>query len=145
MGQALQVRSYVSSDFPRIMEIWEETGISSPGRGDTAEMIDKTLAHGGHFLILEDRSTSRILGTSWITHDGRRLYLHHFAITKSHQNQGLAKNLLQPSLAIAKALGLQIKLEVHTTNAAAIHLYKKAGFQRLGDYDVYIIRNLDQI
>jgi ribosomal protein S18 acetylase RimI-like enzyme len=44
-----------------------------------------------------------------------------------------------------KEIGLQIKLEVHQSNERAINFYKKAGFKRLGDYDVYIIRDLQEI
>ena len=46
------------------------------------------------------------------------------------------------SASIEKAIGLQLKLEVQRDNAAAIALYRKAGFDLLGDYDVYIIRDL---
>ncbi len=57
----------------------------------------------------------------------------------------MSKPLLRASLKIVKELGLQVKLEVHVDNAKAIHFYEKAGFKRLGDYDVYIIRDLNEI
>ena len=57
----------------------------------------------------------------------------------------MSKPLLRESLKIAKEIGLQVKLEVHQHNGRAISLYKNAGFQRLGDYDVYIIRDLSEI
>jgi ribosomal protein S18 acetylase RimI-like enzyme len=50
--------------------------------------------------------------------------------------------LLDESLKFVKKKGFQVKLEVQKTNTKAINLYKKAGFEYLGDYDVYIIRNL---
>jgi hypothetical protein len=31
---------------------------------------------------------------------------------------------------------------VHRENARAIDLYERGGFQRLGDYDVYIVRDV---
>jgi ribosomal protein S18 acetylase RimI-like enzyme len=86
-----------------------------------------------------------VVGTSWLTNDGRRLYLHHFAIDPEFQGGGLSKPLLRESLKIAREIGLQVKLEVHQDNERAINFYKKAGFQRLGDYDVYIIRDLSDI
>jgi ribosomal protein S18 acetylase RimI-like enzyme len=52
---------------------------------------------------------------------------------------------MHESLKIAKELGLQVKMEVHVGNERAIHFYKKCGFKRLGDYDVYIIRDLSTI
>ena len=35
----------------------------------------------------------------------------------------------------------QINLEVHKENKSALHLYRSAGFESLGNYDVYIIRH----
>jgi len=43
---------------------------------------------------------------------------------------------------LARNKGLQVKLEVHRTNRKAINLYKSEGFQYLGDFDVYIIRDI---
>jgi ribosomal protein S18 acetylase RimI-like enzyme len=51
--------------------------------------------------------------------------------------------LLKVSLDRARAIGLQTKLEVHRDNKAAIALYQSQGFRYLGDYDGYIIRNLE--
>jgi ribosomal protein S18 acetylase RimI-like enzyme len=52
----------------------------------------------------------------------------------------LGKALLKTSLDRARVLNLQIKLEVHRDNKAAIGLYQNHGFKYLGDYDGYIIR-----
>jgi ribosomal protein S18 acetylase RimI-like enzyme len=54
---------------------------------------------------------------------------------------GYAHLLMEESLNFAKTTGKQIKLEVHESNHVAIRLYKKWGFNYLGDYEVYIIRN----
>jgi len=95
--------------------------------------------------VLVDKASDTVVGTAWLTNDGRRLHLHHFAIDPKFQGGGMSKPLLRESLKIAKEIGLQIKLEVHRDNAKAIHFYEKAGFKRLGDYDVYIIRDLAEM
>lgn len=135
------VRSYEEKDFPGVADLWGQTGISTPGRGDTADVIRETLTHGGRLLVLEEKVGGTVIGTSWLTNDGRRLYLHHFAIAPEFQGRGLSKPLLRASLRIARKTGLQIKLEVHRDNRRAVNLYSNAGFRRLGDYDVYIIRD----
>lgn len=141
---APHVRDYEEKDFPRLAAIWEQTGISTPGRGDTVALIRHTIRHGGRLLLLEEKDAG-VIGSSWLTNDGRRLYLHHFAIAPEFQGRGWSKPLLRASLQIAKEIGLQLKLEVHRDNGRALSLYKKAGFRRLGDYDVYIIRDLTEI
>ncbi len=199
----ITIRAYRPDDFPAIQELWDTTGLATPGRGDDAATIERTLAMGGTLLVMCDTGESdgehragsdgehteagsvrqpatgsgeddetgsppgktaageipvsaerragdggcseTIIGTSWITFDGRRLYLHHFAIAPARQGRGLAWPLLRESLRVARQMGYQVKLEVHRSNMIATALYKKAGFQYLGDYDVYIIRDIQSI
>jgi ribosomal protein S18 acetylase RimI-like enzyme len=139
------VRDYWAADYPHVADIWERTGMSTPGRGDTAAVIETTLRNNGRLLVLVDRERDTVVGTSWLTNDGRRLYLHHFAVDPDYHNRKLSKPLLRASLRIARELGLQVKLEVHRDNHKALGLYRKAGFKRLGDYDIMIIRDLSEI
>jgi ribosomal protein S18 acetylase RimI-like enzyme len=132
------LRDYTSTDYQDVISLWEICGLSNKARGDSQYTIDETLKLDGRLLLLE--AAGQIVGTSWITNDGRRLYLHHFGIHPAYRGRGLAHRLSIASLAIAQARNMQIKLEVHRTNDVAIHLYKKHGFAYLGDYDVYIVR-----
>ena len=138
------IRDYKSSDYKNIVNLWTELGLANPKRGDTRETIEKTLQLGGKFLILET-TTGELIGTSWISNDGRRLYLHHFGIKKQYQGKGLSKILLNASLDFARQMNMQIKLEVHQKNIVAKNLYRKAGFEYLGDYEVWIIRKPKEI
>ncbi|MDD3688122.1 MAG: GNAT family N-acetyltransferase [Bacteroidales bacterium] len=107
-------------------------------RGDNLKIISETLKNGGVlFVLLVDE---QIVGTSWITNDSRRLYLHHFGIIPAYQGKGLSNILMDTSMQFARESGLQIKLEVHKNNAIARRLYEKYGFKYLGDYDVFIVR-----
>jgi len=136
-----KIRKYQTDDTKQILVLWEQTGLGNKERGDDSHVIENTIKLGGVFFVLENTDSSEIIGTSWITNDGRRLYLHHFGIKPAYQKKGLSKILLTHSLDFAKSLNMQIKLEVHETNEHAIHIYEKAGFKKLGDYMVYIIRN----
>ena len=80
-----------------------------------------------------------------MTFDGRRIHLHHFGILPEYQGRGLSKSLLAESLKFVKKKGYQVKLEVHRSNSVAVKIYEKAGFRYLGDYDVYIIRDIQSI
>jgi len=121
--------------------LWEATEMDGSQRGDNNAVIEKTIELGGKLIILENKINDEIVGTSWLTVDGRRIYLHHFGIHPKYQGMGYSKILLQESLNFAKDLGLQIKLEVHRSNEIAIELYKRAKFEYLGDYLVFIIRD----
>ncbi|HBS85649.1 MAG: hypothetical protein A2W91_14200 [Bacteroidetes bacterium GWF2_38_335] len=139
------IRDYVPADFAEMAEMWKLTGLGNPARGDGPEVIEKTLKCGGKMLIMTQADTKRVIGCSWLTNDGRRIYLHHFGIHPDFQGRGLSKPLLAESLKFAKEMKMQIKLEVHRENTTAVNLYKKGGFNYLGDYHVYIVRDIEKI
>lgn len=139
------VRKYLNDDYQQICDLWDITGVGSAKRGDNQNSIKNTLKHGGEFFILAEKNTEKVIGTSWITNDGRRLYLHHFAILPEYQSNGFSHLLVKKSLQYAKEMQLQIKIEVHDDNEIALNLYKSYGFKSLGDYRVFIIRDLDAI
>lgn len=145
MDKNFLIRDYKYGDFPEINRLWEATGLGGIVRGDNAETIERSIKIGGRLLVLFEESSQQIIGTSWMTFDGRRIHLHHFAINPDFQGKGLSKHLVKESLHFAKEKDCQIKLEVHQSNSKAINLYKNAGFQYLGDYDVYMIRNPNEI
>jgi ribosomal protein S18 acetylase RimI-like enzyme len=140
------IREYHKGDFTGIMNLWIATGLSRPERGDDEATVERSIEMGGRMLVMCPESPAEeIIGTSWMTFDGRRLHLHHFGIDPSFQRRGLARELLRESLRFVKEKGYQVKIEVHRSNAVAVELYRKAGFEYLGDYDVYIIRDIQSI
>jgi ribosomal protein S18 acetylase RimI-like enzyme len=141
----LIIRDYREDDYDEIIKLWYLTDMSNPERGDSKETIKRTLELGGKLLVIESISSKQICGTSWMTFDGRRIMLHHFGILPECQGKGLAKILLKESLQYVKKNGAQVKLEVHSTNIKAINLYKKFGFKQLGEYNVYIIRDISNL
>jgi ribosomal protein S18 acetylase RimI-like enzyme len=139
------IRDYTGDDFPELIRLWESLGLGGTQRGDNEHIIRRTIQMGGKILLMIEIGSNSIIGTSWLTIDGRRTYLHHFGIHTDYQGNGLARRLLDASLQHAKSLGMQVKLEVHKDNFKALGLYKKAGFIYLGDYNVYIIRDISRI
>ena len=141
----LIIRDYQPEDYDELISFWYLTDMGNPERGDSRDTISRTLQLGGKLLILESKSSRQICGSSWMTYDGRRIMLHHFGIIPECQGKGLSKILLQESLQFIKSKNTQVKLEVHSTNFKAINLYKKFGFKHLGEYNVYIIRDVSNL
>jgi [ribosomal protein S18]-alanine N-acetyltransferase len=135
------IRDFKTADFEGLMKVWLLTGLGSTQRGDNLEIIEQSIEMGGKMLVAEN-SLGKIIGTSWMTFDGRRIHMHHFGIHPEYQRKGIGLQLAKESLKFVKQRGYQVKLEVHKDNQAAIDLYKKLGFTYLGDYDVYIIRDI---
>lgn len=139
------IREYREDDYDGIVQFWDLTEMGNPDRGDNREIIEGTIKLGGSLLVMEEIGTRKIIGTSWMTFDGRRILLHHFGILPEFQGKGLSKILLKESLQFIKKKGFQVKLEVHSTNFKAINLYKKFGFRHIGEYNVYIIRDISNL
>lgn len=141
----LIIRDFQESDYAEIIKFWLVTDMGNPDRGDDLKTIRRTLEMGGKFLVMESKKDKKIYGTSWMTTDGRRILLHHFGILPEYQGRGLSNILLHESLMFVKNAGLQVKLEVHSSNLKAINLYRKFGFKQLGDFNVYIIRDISNL
>jgi len=138
-------RDYKPEDFEQVNRVWEETWMGGSVRGDDARVVKQTLKAGGKLIVLIDTEANQLIGTSWLTQDGRRIYLHHFGVVPEYQGIGLSKLLLDESLAFVKSKNMQVKLEVHKDNEIATHIYEEAGFSYLGDYNVYIIRDVEDL
>ena len=134
------IRDYQSKDVPQLEALWKECGIFDSERGDSSGIIDRCNARGGKLLVMEDPASGRIIASSWLTWDGRRFLLHHFAVRPSYQNKGYGRSLALKSLEFAREMGSPVKLEVSPLNLPAIQLYRSLGFELLGDYNVYILK-----
>lgn len=134
------VRDFKESDFDAVKQLWEETGMGAAERGDTLEVINRTIQLKGKLLVLI--VDDQVAGSSWMTSDGRRIFLHHFSIKPDFQGLGLSHMLLNTSLNWIRDIGMQVKIEVHASNTIATELYQKYGFNELEGYKVYIIRDL---
>ncbi len=134
------IRDYREGDYDSLLDLWHKTDLAQPERKDDDRVIMRCNTMGGRLLVMVDVDAGEIIGSSWMTWDGRRIYLHHFGIHPDWQNRGLGTKLAQASLEWISHTGRQVKIEVHRENKAAIQLYKKLGFFAFEDYDIYMIR-----
>ncbi len=124
--------------YQELLELWNATGISNPARSDSLESLRHSLENNGCLILAyEDQ---KVCGTAWLTHDFRRLYIHHMAVLPQKQDTGIGRKILQEALVVASELGYQAKLEVHHSNARALHLYREFGFTELEGYFTMIRR-----
>jgi len=137
------IRDYRPEDYPSLFELWKRCDLSQPERGDSPEVIETCNKQGGRLLVMEDTESRKIIGSSWMTWDGRRIYVHHFGILPEFQGLGFGTELAEASLEWLKKQGQQVKLEVHKENLKAKKLYEKLGFFAFRDYDIYMKRDFE--
>ena len=135
------IRDYRQVDFLSLQKLWEATDMGKPERGDNEEVIERCNAMGGKLLVMVEPVSNEIIGSSWMTWDGRRIFLHHFGILPEYQNRGFGTMLAKESLKWIHEKGQQVKLEVHKKNLPAKHLYEKLGFFSFTEYDIYMKRS----
>lgn len=121
-----------------LITLWQAAEITNPARKDSFAAIVQSLQTTGTILIAF--RAAEVIGSVWLNHDYRRLYIHHMAVLPELQNTGIGSLLMDEVVEIGRELGYQMKLEVHEDNPAAMHLYAKYGFTELTGYRVFIKR-----
>ncbi len=98
------------------------------------------------YLAMKD---NEIVGN--IALNGMPRRMHHRAsiaisVLKNEWNHGIAKRLLEATIDYAKTHGIEIiNLEVRVDNSAAIHLYEKYGFRKIGISPAFLRVNGEDI
>ena len=133
---------FEEEDFKEILNLWVDTDMGHPERKDSASTILRCNSFGGKLIVMKHHSNNEIVGNSWMTYDGRRIFLHHFGIKPSWQDKGLGKALGKESMKFIKSKGAQVKLEVHSNNGKAKKIYENLGFFSFEDYDIYMLRDV---
>ena len=123
----IQIREMQFDDLEGVMEIenanfstpWTETGFFTfLIRDDTlflvAEEEEKILGYCGIVMVQDEGDITNVAGA------------------KELQNQGIGKQLVKELLLQTKTRGVKkVFLEVRASNARAIHVYEKMGFEQI--------------
>ena len=85
-----------------------------------------------------DSQEKTALGFSLARHAGAEAEILTIVVDRARQGRGLGRALLQTQLDALKALGVsETFLEVEAENAAALTLYRKLGFEQVGERKAY--------
>lgn len=130
ISPALAIRKARAADLPAVMAIDREQ-FSNPWpdkhfRGELANSFS-------HFYVAENRENSSLAGFLIFWRLDSELELHKIAVPKACQRRGYGSCLLDFFITTARSWHCQhALLEVRASNVAAIELYEKFAFQRVG-------------
>jgi N-acetylglutamate synthase len=82
------------SDFPAVSRLWRNSEGIGLNESDTRPNIAIYLKRNPRMSFVA-RKGKTIVGAVLCGHDGRRGYLHHLAVAKSHRGHGIGKKLVQ--------------------------------------------------
>ena len=123
------VRKMQKQDVPLVAELekecfsspWTEDGLGTEISNPSAE-----------FFVLETENTVAAYMGMHIVLD--ECYIANVAVKKAFRKRGFGKVLVENAVAVAKEKGCSfITLEVRVSNAPAIALYEKCGFEKIGE------------
>lgn len=121
-------------DIPRCVVIEK---VLFPGDSPwSAHAFHAELDAGGHYLVARPDDSDEVIGYAGLAVVGRRgdyeASIHTIGVEPEHQGKGVGTALLTALLARADELAAPVFLEVRTDNVAAITLYERHGFERVG-------------
>jgi len=93
-----ELRPMTPADYDAVLQLWQATEAVGLNESDTRERIAAFLNRNPGLSRVAVGS-HQIVGAILCGHDGRRGYLHHLAVAKTHRKQGLGRALVEACLA----------------------------------------------
>ena len=128
----VNIREMTIDDYDDVFALWQVTegiGLSTADERDQIAMyLDR---NPGTCFVGLDRG--QLVAAVLCGHDGRRGYIHHLAVKKSHRQSGIGRQLVENCLKELRLKGIQkCHLFVFGENRGAIAFWERLGFtQRL--------------
>ncbi|MDH0897369.1 MULTISPECIES: GNAT family N-acetyltransferase [unclassified Pseudomonas] len=138
----MQIRAILSSDHPRLLDLWRRTPSIRLRAEDEYEPFCRYLARNPGLSLLVE-SDGAVVASLLVGHDGRRGYLQHLVVESSWRGQGLAGALLNEALARLAELGVS-KSHVFVLGDApeALAFWRsRPGWGERGDIEVFSTRS----
>lgn len=149
----INIRESLSSDAEQILEHLKICGSETdnmsygeeglPITNEEEERILQELLNSDNEIMLVAEVNGIIVGTANYSSSKNRRMSHRgsigLCVQRKFWNKGIATNLIETLIRFAKekAKSKIISLEVRSDNKAAIHLYKKFGFEKIGTFEGY--------
>jgi len=125
---SIQIREMTIADYEPIYALWQASEGIGLSDADSKEGIKRFLARnpGLSYIALEGE---QLVGAALCGHDGRRGYIHHLAVAKSHRQQGIGRSLVGRCMYALMRIGIsKCHLFVFGDNKEAIKFWNKVGW-----------------
>jgi ribosomal protein S18 acetylase RimI-like enzyme len=142
---AIKITKMTIKDYDEVFALWQNSeGVCLHDDSDSKKSIQKYLKRNPDLSFIV-RDKNLLVRAILCGHDGRRGYLHHLAVAKSHRKKGLGKILVQKSLSKLLSVGIpRCHIFVLDENINAQKFWKKTGWLELKNLKIIskkLIRN----
>lgn len=125
---SVAVREMTIEDYDPVYALWEASEGVGLSDADSKEGIHRFLERnpGLSFVALDG---DQLVGAALCGHDGRRGYIHHLSVVRSHRRQGIGKSLVGRCMYALMRIGIaKCHLFVFDENQEAIKFWNKVGW-----------------
>ncbi|HUI73160.1 MAG TPA: GNAT family N-acetyltransferase [Spirochaetia bacterium] len=107
MNANVRIREFLMTDYDAAYALWEGSEGIGLSAADTRENIQSFLLQNPGLSFVAESAESSVVGALLASCDGRRGFLYHCAVAKSHRGQGIGRALVDRSMAALAALGMR--------------------------------------
>jgi putative acetyltransferase len=122
------IREMTIRDYDQVVGLWQNSEGVGLSDADSREGIARFLGRNPGLSFVA-RHGEHLVGVVLCGHDGRRGYIHHLAVSKSHRRQGLGRALVERCLSALRRDGIdKCHIFVFAANGDAITFWKNVGW-----------------
>lgn len=136
-ANALCVREFLPDDRADALALWHAAPCVGLSAADEPAALARFLARNPGLSQVATRGTT-LIGTVLCGHDGRRGLIYHLVVAEAERRRGLARRLLDRSLAALQRTGVgKCHLMVFGDNAAGQAFWRRVGAQPRSELALY--------
>ena len=125
---SMVIREMTIRDYDEVAGLWQNSQGVGLSDSDSREGVARFLERNPGLSFVA-RDGEHLVGVVLCGHDGRRGYIHHLAVSKSHRRQGLGRALVQRCLSALGRDGIgKCHIFVFAANGDAVTFWKNVGW-----------------
>ena len=126
-----KINEMILDDYEEVVGLWAQTEGIGLDDADSREVMTAYLARNPGLSFVA-RVEGRIVGAVLCGHEGRRGYLHHLAVARSHRGQGIGPALVEACLSKLASLGIaKCNIFVYADNDLGEAFWMRNGWKEL--------------
>ena len=125
---SMVIREMTVRDYDEVAALWQNSQGVGLSDADSREGMARFLERNPGLSFVA-REGEHLVGVVLCGHDGRRGYIHHLAVSKSHRCQGLGRALVERCLSALGRDGIgKCHIFVFAENKNTVAFWKNAGW-----------------
>jgi len=124
------IRDFRIDDYDAAYALWQASEGIGLSAADSRENIERFLEQNPGLSFTAEASGGSLVGAVLASCDGRRGFLYHCAVARTHRGEGIGKALVARSLKGLAGLGMRkCHIFVAADNVEGKHFWRKIGWE----------------